>query len=201
MPTQNHIHEFGQRLLPESVWENIVPDVNGCWIWIGYTATNGYGHIGRRLAGGKKTVKLAHRVVYEALSGKIPGKLSIDHLCRVRCCVNPGHLEPVTTRENVLRGVGITAANAKKTHCNKGHAFTSENTSIVLDDYGYSRSCKACRSDIVRRYRSTDAAKRRRLERSQNPKEREASTVRFEQLRSSALSKLTAQERAALGLE
>jgi hypothetical protein len=68
-------------------------------------------------------VRLAHRVIYEYLVGPIPDGLSIDHLCRVRHCVNPAHLEPVTHRENVLRGQAPTAVNGRKTRCKRGHEF------------------------------------------------------------------------------
>jgi len=63
----------------------------------------------------------AHRLVYELSGRTIPDGLQIDHLCRVRLCVNPEHLEPVTVKENVLRGVGPSAINARKTACIRGH--------------------------------------------------------------------------------
>jgi len=67
--------------------------------------------------------------------------LEIDHLCRVRCCVNPDHLEAVTHRENILRGNTFAAVNAAKTHCPKGHEYTPENTRIHT---GGRRQCIAC---------------------------------------------------------
>lgn len=72
----------------------------------------------------------AHRVYYEARFGPIPAGLQLDHLCRNRGCVNPDHLEPVTCRENLMRGHTVAAANAKKTHCNAGHALAGDNLRV-----------------------------------------------------------------------
>jgi hypothetical protein len=106
--------------LPDESLEKYIERIpeSGCWIWLG--AVNQFGY-GRAYANGKTTS--AHRVVYEALVGPIPDGLIIDHLCRTRCCVNPSHLEPVTQRSNVLRGVGWAAINSKLTHCPQGHPY------------------------------------------------------------------------------
>lgn len=88
---------------------------DGCWGWTGSPNGNGYGHA--RVDG--KTY-VAHRYVYQSTVGPIPEGLQLDHLCRNRMCVNPSHLEPVTHRENVLRGQGHAAINARKTHCSCG---------------------------------------------------------------------------------
>lgn len=85
---------------------------NDCWLWQGYLEKNGYGRIVKD--GGKK---LAHRVVYELFRGPIPEGLELDHLCKRRNCVNPNNLEPVSHKENVLRGDSFSAKNARKTHC------------------------------------------------------------------------------------
>jgi hypothetical protein len=93
---------------------------------------------------------LAHRASYEAFIGPIPDGMTIDHLCRNRKCVNPSHLEAVPMRVNVLRGVGVTAKNAVKTHCVNGHEFNDQNT--YSDSKG--RSCRACKRERFRdRYR------------------------------------------------
>lgn len=78
----------------------------GCWRWIGTRTPEGYGQI--RVAVGE--VAYAHRVAYELLVGPIPEGLHIDHLCRVRACVNPAHLEPVTQAENNRRAASVRMA-------------------------------------------------------------------------------------------
>jgi hypothetical protein len=93
----------------------------GCWEWVGHLTPQGYGSLGRRLA---------HRLVYEVAVGPIPAGLQLDHLCRNRRCVNPDHLEPVTSRENTLRGSGLPAQRVLVTHCPRGHAYTDENTYV-----------------------------------------------------------------------
>lgn len=67
--------------------------------------------------------------------------LELDHLCRVRCCVNPGHLEPVSHQVNALRGVSPTALNAAKTMCPVGHPYSIENTRISAAGYRFCREC------------------------------------------------------------
>lgn len=114
---------------------------NGCWLWTAAKLQGPGGGRGYGVFGIKGKNKPAHRVAYEILVGPIPDGLTLDHLCRVRHCVNPHHLEPVTNRENVLRGVGITARLHRQTHCKRGHPFDENNTYINPSGY---RQCKAC---------------------------------------------------------
>src|ERR1700721_2858484 len=84
-----------------------IPEPNsGCYIWLGYMEPNGYGKIkvGYKSEGTRRTT-WAHLASYEHFIGPIPDGMDLDHKCRVRCCVNPNHLEPVTRKENVARGV------------------------------------------------------------------------------------------------
>ncbi len=118
-----------------------------CWLWNAVKHDCGYG----RFFNNSKRL-LAHRVSYEMQVGPIPEGFVIDHLCRTPACVNPKHLEAVTNRENVLRGIGPTAKNASKTHCSKGHELTPENT-YTPPSYQNSRMCVKCRQDIsLRRF-------------------------------------------------
>lgn len=92
-----------------------------CWEWTAATMKqNGYGVFNRGRSDG--TV-LAHRFSYELLVGPIPDGLQLDHLCRNRICVNPDHLEPVTQRENLLRGTTLPGQNARKDRCPQGHPY------------------------------------------------------------------------------
>lgn len=103
-----------------------------CWLWQAYKTPAGYGQFGRNTP--------AHRVAYELCVGPIPEGLDIDHLCRTHDCQNPRHLEAVTRRENVLRGVGPTARNARATQCPQGHSYTDENILIIKNG----KRCREC---------------------------------------------------------
>lgn len=111
--------------------KQIVVDTNDCWLWQGSLTHDGYGHFG---FGGK--VVRAHRWFYEQIRGLIPVGLTLDHLCRVRRCVNPWHLEAVINKINVLRGNGRAAKAARQLYCVHGHKFSGRN--------GRQRICKEC---------------------------------------------------------
>lgn len=139
-----------RKSMRERVVDRIHVDGTGCWLWTGERNNAGYGVVdARNRVDGTGRPLRAHRVVYEMLIGPIPAGLVIDHLCRVPLCVNPAHLEPVTDRINALRGIGIAAVNAAKTHCIHGHEFTPENTRFRSNG---SRNCRACDrfSDLCR---------------------------------------------------
>ncbi len=118
---------------------------NGCWLWTRAKTGAGYGAFS---IGGRQ--HKAYRVIYTLLRGSIEPGLHMDHLCRNPACVNPDHLEPVTPKVNMLRGVSIQARNAVKPHCMRGHAFTVDNTYLKSNK---ARACKTCK-------RATDARKR-----------------------------------------
>ncbi len=84
----------------------------------------------------------AHRWAFEQFKGPIADGLQIDHLCRVRHCVNPDHLEAVSQRANILRGEATSAQRARQTHCKRGHRFDLANTYIRPAGH---RNCRACR--------------------------------------------------------
>jgi hypothetical protein len=121
----------------ERFWSKVVVRPSGCWEWQGSLISQGYGSFGIGPTG--RGVRV-HRFAYELLRERIPDGLTLDHLCRNRACCNPNHLEPVTNTENVLRGVGLTAQNARKTHCMRGHEFTPENTTHFQNR----RRCRVC---------------------------------------------------------
>jgi hypothetical protein len=131
-----------------------VVDENGCWIWQKAKTTKGYGY---KYRDGRMVV--AHRWMYELSVGPIPEGLQLDHLCRVHACINPAHLEPVTPRENNRRGIGRAAANARKTHCIRGHAFDEENTYLLPSGRG--RACRECKRQQQRAAGKRDRRKLR----------------------------------------
>lgn len=105
-----------------------------CWGWRGRHNPDGYALVG-------KAGYVVHRLTYAAVRGPIPEGCELDHLCRIRGCVNPAHLEPVSGVENVLRGRGHPALNKRKTHCKRGHPFDKTNTHV--DSQG-ARQCIIC---------------------------------------------------------
>lgn len=121
----------------------VSPEPNtGCWLWLGEISHNGYGRMA--FYGSYITKRAAHCVAYELFNGAIPEGLEIDHKCRVRCCVNPQHLEAVTHSVNVRRGISgpINAARHKaKTHCPRGHEYTASNIYYTNKN---ARACKLC---------------------------------------------------------
>lgn len=120
-------------------------ELGPCWLWTGYVDTTGYGKF--RYDG---VTGLAHRYAYELLVGPIAEGLHLDHLCRVKACVNPAHLEPVTPRENVLRGEAPAVALHHKGVCSRGHPATDENV-YRRKSTGRIVYCRPCRRDSDRR--------------------------------------------------
>lgn len=132
---------------------------SGCWEWVGGKSGTGYGCW---KVNGK--TRRAYRVMYERAKGPVPEGKELDHLCRNRLCVNPDHLEPVTRRENVLRGISPSAVHARKTHCHQGHPFTPENTALWNRKNGtQTRVCRTCRRAKWANRADTINAERRRV--------------------------------------
>lgn len=111
-----------------------------CWIWQRQLNARGYGKGTHRERDRKF---LVHRVAYEVLIGPIPEGLTIDHLCRVKACCNPAHLEPVTLAENVRRKVWVQSPT-----CRNGHEYIPSNIYFARGH----RNCRACRREATRRY-------------------------------------------------
>ena len=121
----------------ERYWLSIDFDPSGCWLWTGAIEASGYGIVS--VAG---RLMKAHRLSFFLHRGAIPIGKEPDHLCRVRRCVHPYHLEPVTHRENMMRGNSLQAHNANKAQCEHGHPFDEEDTRFN-GPHKY-RSCRTC---------------------------------------------------------
>lgn len=130
-----HTHEGSTIVWMVDFWSR-VDKTETCWLWLGAKTGPGYGNL---VVEGRNW--LAHRYSWTITRGPIPEGGVMDHLCRVRHCVNPDHLEVVDHRTNLLRGDTITALAASRTHCPHGHAYDEENT--IRDKRG--RRCWRCR--------------------------------------------------------
>ncbi len=146
-PLFRHVPEAHLAKRTEDFWKKVDkagplpeqrPDLGPCWVWTGNLFPNGYGKFGvyyRHV--------LTHRFSYTLLVGEIPKGLVLDHLCRNRACLNPSHLEPKTQRENTLatNSQCMAALRAARTHCPRGHPYSTENTYR----YKTKRGCRSCR--------------------------------------------------------
>lgn len=146
----------GDERLPRRFWDKVsVCPATGCWLWTariwggGYGAFYWHGH-----------TRQSHRVSYEALVGPIADGLQADHLCRVRACCNPAHIEPVTCKENIRRGNARAVRMSEKvdrTHCKRGHEMTSDNVFLKrwrrpgrLSSEGVVAVCRKCKEEQSR---------------------------------------------------
>lgn len=129
------IGNFEPRLLDRIVKEN------ECWLWTGPLNRDGYVEFRQ-----DKRFWMGHRYFYTKVFGEIPEGLEVDHLCRVRHCVNPAHLEAVSHEENIKRG-----ARAQATKCKRGHDRNAENTRI--DPSTQSRVCRVCVRENSKKYK------------------------------------------------
>lgn len=145
------IKQYGRAdLLPKAsvedrFWKRVDKNQD-CWVWKGAITPFGYGNWTWKERG-KLMTDSAHHFAFVLSGRKIPDGFHLDHLCRNRKCCNPDHLEPVTPRENTLRGIGPSAENARKTHCKRGHEFSFSNTRLRQGKYGLQRVCRKCQAE------------------------------------------------------
>lgn len=116
---------------------------DSCWYWLAGKDKNGYGRFRHNGWHG------AHRFSYEHFMSPIPSGLVIDHICRIRHCVNPDHLRITTNKDNILTGIGFPACNSRKTRCKRGHLLEGVNIEI----YHGRRCCLICRREQGKIYR------------------------------------------------
>lgn len=124
--------------LPRHIRRSIAEGEGGCWLWTRSLSRDGYGWTSLN----DKTYQ-AHRLVFRLLRGEPDAGQVLDHLCRVRRCVNPDHLESVSPRQNLERSELTTTGMGDK--CTKGHP---------LVEWHGQRRCLTCR-------REYEAARRR----------------------------------------
>lgn len=136
------------KTIEERFWPK-VQKTEDCWLWTAATA-RGYGKFSFGTLANPSRMVHAHRFSYELLVGPIPDGLELDHLCRVKLCVNPAHLEPVTHQENTRRAPSNSAALLARTHCVNGHLWDAANTRTQR---GW-RLCRACGRERSRRHRA-----------------------------------------------
>ncbi len=134
----------------------VMPEPNsGCWLWLGAINRNGYG----RFSNGAHGMLMAHRVSLLLVGRERPDGMEVDHKCRVRCCVNPDHLEYVTHAENLRRGDTLSAIAARRTHCRAGHPLSGVNLMMRAGK----RGCRECdRLRQIAAYKPEGKRRRRR---------------------------------------
>lgn len=118
-----------------------------CVVWIGAQNSKGYGCFAI-----DRVSHLAHRLAWEAVNGPIPDGMTLDHLCRVRSCVNVDHLEVVSNAENVRRAKALAVGDT----CSRGHLIAKDS-----DIYRRTRGgqeCRTCRREASARDRQKRAS-------------------------------------------
>lgn len=134
-------------------WSRVTVMPTGCWLWMGSLHPERYGIF----CVDGRTRMFAHKWAYKALVGEYEDGLQLDHLCKVRQCVNPAHIDPVTPAVNNRRSNSRSARNLMKTHCVRGHPLSGPNLYV---NYRGNRECKKCKRALNRAYMDRRAARR-----------------------------------------
>ncbi len=146
----------------ERVVDRLVLTEEGCWLWEGRLNNSGYGEITlNKTVDGVRRTTLCHRLTYTYFRGPIPERLQIDHLCRVRHCVNPWHCEPVSHRENQLRGEAPRVRLHRENVCMRGHSLIEYGVRS-----GTRRRCRLCHNERARERRAVARSTQREVESS-----------------------------------
>lgn len=133
----------------EELMDHVVQEpMSGCWLWTGALHSGGYAQA--RIDGRTQYV---HRLV---VADQLRVGLQVDHLCRVRACVNPAHLDVVTQVENIRRGISPPADNGRRTTCVRGHSLGSDGDVYVYANGG--RQCRPCKRLLERARRRKERA-------------------------------------------
>ena len=178
-----------------------------CWLWTGNVDFHGYGHTGRLTSEtGRMKNWRVHRLMWTCIKGPIPTGMCLDHLCRNRHCLNPEHLECISSQENTRRGQ-VGRYQREKINCPQGHSYDEANTMWIDGKTGKpERKCRKCESnryfklkeqnpDRIREYQRRSDAKRsadpaERAYRAQKAREHRAKNVKRKITRLATLSNL-----------
>ncbi len=137
----DHLARFWSKVDKDGPLPMWAPFLGPCWLWADVPDAKGYSSFWN----GTKIVR-AHNYSYELHLGPVPDGLELDHWCRVRGCVNPSHLDPVTHAENVRRSQENRQTGRYATHCKRGHELTPES---VYDHPKGGRQCKRCKRELA----------------------------------------------------
>ena len=138
-----------RRSIEERMWDHVRTEKGGCWLWEGYVDKDGYG----RMVSREHSVVVSgyvHRMAWEQYRGAIPKGMQIDHLCKIKNCVNPEHLEVTSPQVNNLRSNSMAAKYARRDACKHGHPLTGANVRKV----GNTRVCQTCNRQRVAEHRA-----------------------------------------------